>query len=156
MARASEVLVITGAGRGSPGGVGVVRQTILTLLAVLRRRGVVSTFGEHTSGSFVVSLAPVRALFESMRRTRARLPVSEAVDVSLFDALSHDTRAALQFLAERTLDDLGAPRSARFVKDEMIRQFGLLSRALRPDAPDPDAQLRELIAVASESMESDV
>ena len=152
MMRAGEVLVITGRGLGSPGGVGVVREAIVTHLGTLRRRGVVATVGEHTPGSFVVTLAPVRALFESVRRSRVRLPNPDPVDQQLFAALAPETRAALQQLAECTLDELGAPRSARFVKDEMQRQFTLLSGALQPGLADPDGRLRDLIAIAMDAM----
>ena len=152
MMRAGEVLVITGRGLGSPGGVGVVREAIVTHLGKLRRRGVVATVGEHTPGSFVVTLAPVRALFESVRRSRVRLANPDPVDQQLFAALAPETRAALQQLAECTLDELGAPRSARFVKDEMQRQFTLLSGALQPGLADPDGRLRDLIAIAMDAM----
>ena len=152
MERAGEVLVITGRGLGSPGGVGVVREAIAAHLGALRRRGVVASVGEHTPGSFVVTLAPVRALFESVRRSRVRATGPDPVDPTLFAALSPDTRVALQELAECTLDELGAPRSARFVKDEMQRQFTLLSGALQPGLADPDGRLRELIDIAIDAM----
>src|ERR671932_247884 len=67
---AGDVLIITGRGRGSPGGVSAVREATLKLLHSLRRRGVVAGHTEQTAGSFVVTLAPMRALFESPRRQR--------------------------------------------------------------------------------------
>ena len=73
MARAGEVLIITGRGRGSDGGVSVVREAINALLHVLRRRGVVREFREHTAGSFVVTLAPIAELWEAPRRKRDRV-----------------------------------------------------------------------------------
>ena len=54
--RAGEVLVITGRGNQSPGGVSAVRGAIAALLPVLRRKGVVSEWREHSPGSFVVKL----------------------------------------------------------------------------------------------------
>ena len=42
MARAGDVLVITGRGKGSPGGVAVVREAIRKLLGTLKRKGVVA------------------------------------------------------------------------------------------------------------------
>lgn len=154
MARAGEVLVITGRGRGSPGGIGVVREAVLGHLGKLRHRGVVASVGEHTPGSFVVTLAPIRALFETVRRSRARLPKPEAADEEHFALLSRSTRAALRQLAEHTLDDLGAPREEAFVVDEMKRQFALLSSALQPGLADPDGRLRELVAIATDAMVS--
>src|SRR5690242_6933186 len=63
VARAGEVLIITGRGRGSEGGVSVVRESVNSQLHVLRRRGVVRAFQEHTPGSFVVTLAPISELW---------------------------------------------------------------------------------------------
>ncbi|MFI5246882.1 MAG: Smr/MutS family protein, partial [Gemmatimonadales bacterium] len=68
MSRAGEVLVITGRGRGSPGGIAVVREAVRKLLGTLKRKGVVAAVAEHTPGSWVVTLAPVRALFEAVPR----------------------------------------------------------------------------------------
>jgi len=65
---AREVLVITGRGNQSPGGVSPVREGIVALLPSLRRRGVVSDWKEHTSGSFVVRLAPISSLLNAPRR----------------------------------------------------------------------------------------
>src|SRR5581483_8401542 len=70
--RAEEVLIITGRGNQSEGGVSVVRESVLRLLHTLKRRGVVSGQEEHTPGSFVVTLAPVSALWESPKRNRGR------------------------------------------------------------------------------------
>jgi len=55
--RAGEVLIVTGRGNQSDGGIPVVREAVIRLLLVLRRRGVVSGHEEHTPGSFVVTLA---------------------------------------------------------------------------------------------------
>src|SRR5262252_4615910 len=54
-----EVLVITGRGNNSEAGVSVVREAVIRLFHVLKRRGVVLGHQEHTPGSFVVTLAPV-------------------------------------------------------------------------------------------------
>src|SRR4051794_3816358 len=66
--RAEEVLIITGRGNQSEGGVSVVRDAVIRLLLVLKRRGVVRGHDEHTPGSFVVTLADVSALWESPKR----------------------------------------------------------------------------------------
>src|ERR1041385_1178825 len=53
--RSESVLVITGRGNQSVGGVGVVKEAITALLHSLRGRGVVSGWAEHTPGSVVVT-----------------------------------------------------------------------------------------------------
>ena len=68
MARAGEVLVITGAGRGSVDGVPVIREAVRKLLTALSRRGVVHAVREHSPGSYAVRLAPITALFDGGRR----------------------------------------------------------------------------------------
>ena len=70
MARAGEVLIITGRGAGSPDGIGAVRGAITNLLARLKRAGVVENVGTHTAGSFVVELASIQSLFDVNRRSR--------------------------------------------------------------------------------------
>jgi hypothetical protein len=135
MRQGGEVLVITGRGRGSEGGVSVVREAIVKLLHSLRRRNVVVDVQEHTAGSFVVRLAPVRALFEAPARTRhpSERPPAPPPDPESLRALDAHTRALLRELALRALDALGvvAPAEA-LVRDEMVRQFGTLSAALPP------------------------
>src|SRR5689334_12617868 len=98
MARAGEVLIITGRGRGSEGGVSVVREAINALLHVLRRRGVVREFREHTAGSFVVTLAPISELWEAPRRRRDRGQPEAPAPPSL-KGLDEETRLLLRNLA---------------------------------------------------------
>src|SRR5690606_37219832 len=59
---AAEVLVITGRGRNSDGGVSPVKHEVGRLLARLRRGGVVRESHPHAEGAFVVVLAPLSAL----------------------------------------------------------------------------------------------
>ena len=153
MAKAGEVLVVTGRGKGSPGGVAVVREAIQRLLVTLRRKGVVSSSEDHTPGSFIIRLAPVRALFETMPRSRAhatRVPPAEPAELA---ALDKRTRTGLRRLAERSLEMLGAPRSDRFVHDEMTRQFAVLSSALGADKSNRENRLLLLIAAAQDSFD---
>lgn len=132
--RAGEVLVITGAGNNSPGQVGVVREEIRKLLGRLRRAGVVAAVSEHTPGSFAVTVAPLRALFDAPARSRdghrgrqrhptPRNPASLA-------GLTPATLALLRQLATRSLESLGfAVTDDTYVQAEMEREFTLLTRA---------------------------
>jgi hypothetical protein len=149
MARAGDVLVITGRGKGSPGGVAVVRDAILRLFGALKRKGVISAVAEHTAGSFVVTLAPVRALFETVPRSRSHDARLKPGDPAELQALGAPTRALLRALAERSLEVLGAPRTAGLVHDEMIRQFAILSSAVAHDETDREGRLQFLIETAS-------
>ena len=153
MAKVAEVLVITGRGKGSVGGIAVVRGAVSRLFITLKRKGVVAGVGEHTPGSFVVSLAPIRALFETMPRSRARAPRAAPADPKEFEALSASARAELRWLAERSLDALGAPRTERFVRDEMKRQFAVLSSAIAPTEKHREKRLRTLIAAAADAFD---
>ena len=153
MAKVGEVLLITGRGKGSPGGVGVVREAVRRLLGTLKRKGVVAAVGEHTPGSFVVTLAPVRALFETAPRSRSRGERPPPPDPHALGALAADTRARLRRLAERSLEALGARRTEPFVYDEMTRQFSVLASAMAPDETDREGRLRSLIAAAHDSFD---
>ena len=153
MAKAGEVLLVTGRGKGSPGSVGVVREAVLCLLRILRRKGVVAAIGEHTPGSFAVTLAPVRALFEAAPRTRHRERVEPPPDAAEFAGLRQETRASLRRLAVRAVETLGAPPTEVFVQDEMQRQFAVLTGAIAPDELDREERLQFLIAVALDAFD---
>jgi hypothetical protein len=145
--KASEVLVITGAGHGSPGGVGVVRDAVRKALTQLKRKRVVATVAEHTSGSYVVTLERTAALFEAGRRTRdhtrdPRVPLEEIPGLEL------ETVRLLRALSARALDALGAPRTERFLADEFARQFSLLSASIPADLPNREQRLREVVRAA--------
>jgi hypothetical protein len=155
MARAGDVLVITGRGRGSPGGVAVVREAIEKLFGTLKRKGVISNVAEHTAGSFVVTLAPVRALFETVPRSRSRDSSVRPGDPKELRALDAPTRSTLRALAERSLEVLGAPRSEKFVHDEMVRQFAILSSAVAHDETDREGRLQFLIEAARDAFDDD-
>jgi len=155
MARAGDVLVITGRGRGSPGGIAVVREVIRKLIGTLKRKGVVSAVAEHTAGSFVVTLAPVRALFETVPRSRSNDARVRAADPKELRALDAPTRATLRGLAERSLEVLGAPRTEGFVHDEMVRQFSILSSAVAHDETDREGRLQFLIEAARNAFDDD-
>lgn len=145
--RAGEVLVVTGRGNQSPDGVSPVREAVIRLLHTLKRRGVVTGHEEHTAGSFVVTLAPVHALWESPKRKRDQPPPPP--EPPSLDALTADTRKLLRDLAERALDALGMRERDAFVEGEMLRQFGAIAASV-PDGPRREARLRDAIQLAME------
>lgn len=149
MAQAGEVLVITGRGSRSVDGIAVVRPAIERLFTRLKRLGVITRVRPQTEGSFVVTLAPVKALFEAPKRSRAAY-LPPKVDESAFLGLSAETREALRHLAVRSLEALGAPASPRFVEDEMRRQLSLLA----PGLPPGENSDRALLRIAREVAES--
>ena len=155
MAKAGDVLIVTGRGKGSPGGVAVVREAIRKLLSTLKRKGVVSAVDEHTPGSYVVTLAPVRALFETVPRSRGTTPRVRPADPLELRALGAATRKKLRELAEESLHVLGAPQTDSLVHDEMSRQFAILSSAVAPDETDREGRLEFLIDAARDAFESD-
>jgi hypothetical protein len=143
-ARAGEVLVVTGRGNASPGGVSVVREQVVRLLASLRRRGVVADVREHTPGSFVVRLASLRTLTEAPRRRREPAAAPPPADPPAIRELEPETRRLLRRLAEHALQGLGIAGGEPFVEAEMIRQFALLAAGV-PDGADREARLRDVI-----------
>ena len=155
MQRAGEVLVVTGRGNASDGGVSVVREAVGKLLTQLKRRGVVTAVREHSPGAFVVRLAPVSALFEGGQRKREARQPPPPRDPRVLHGLEPETRRLLRRLAERSLEALGATRlDGRFVTDEMVRQFTALSPAV-PGGPDRELQLRSAIRLALVELEDD-
>jgi hypothetical protein len=153
MARAGEVLVVTGRGKGSPGGIAVVREAIRKLLGTLKRKGVVASVAEHNAGSFVVTLAPVRALFETLPRSRSNDARVKPRDPRELRALDAPTRASLRALAERSLEELGAPRTEGLVHDEMVRQFSILSSAIAQEETDREGRLQFLIEAVRDAFD---
>lgn len=127
-AMAGEVLLITGRGNRSEGGVSPVREAVVKRLALLRRRGVVATVQEHTPGSFVVGLAPMTALWDAPRRRKDQPPPPP--DPPSLAALASPTQALLRRLAACSLDALGLRHTDRFIESEMLRQFSRLASAV--------------------------
>jgi hypothetical protein len=153
VARAGDVLLITGRGNQSDGGVSPVRQAIVKHLAALKRRGVVSATAEHSPGSFVVTLAPISALFETPKRGRHAVPTPRR-DPQALEGLSRETLDALRLLAAQVLDRLGAGAVAeRYLADEMGRLFAQLSAGV-PAAADRERALRSAIAAAVADLDS--
>ena len=124
-----DVLVITGRGAGSVGGIPVVKNATIRVLNRLRRLGVITGYGEDTPGSFVVQLAPIRSLLEAPARRRSPIAKSTRRLPSI-QGLKPDTRDRLHYLASRALDALGVKNpSERQVEREMMRQFTVIAGA---------------------------
>ncbi len=150
---ATDVLVITGRGNRSVDGLSPVREAIIKLLPSLRRRNVLSSFAEHTPGSFAVTLAPVRALFEAPKRRREKTAPTPPIGPASLAALDGETRSALQDVAVAMLASLGAMSPTRaMIDDEMCRQFAQISAAL-PAGPDKEALLQQAAQRALEEFE---
>jgi hypothetical protein len=150
-----DVLVITGRGNQSPGGVGVVREAIIALMPSLRRRGVVASWREHTPGSMVVTLAPITTLLTAPRRNRERAYDSGEMRIATPESLrglEPETLADLRQLAIRTIESLGVDDSTRFINDEMQRIFSTLTMTL-PVSADRDGTLRRAIKSALEEVD---
>ncbi len=151
-----EVLVITGRGNQSVNGVGVVREAIMALLLSLRRRGVVTSWREHTPGSIVVTLAPVTALLGAPKRTRERESDGrqrEARTPESLTALEPETLSLLRRLAVRTIESLGVADTLPFVEEEMQRTFATLSVTL-PVSTDREGTLQRAIQSAIDELDS--
>lgn len=150
---AEEVLIITGRGKQSAAGFSVVRQAAIRLLHALKRSGVVAGHAEHTPGSFVVTIAPLSALWEAPRRRRSReaAPEARSTPPSL-DDLDAESRRMLRDLAERALEGLGIRDTARFLHGEMLRQFSAIAATIG-NVPTRDARLRAALREALQQHE---
>lgn len=150
--RAEEVLVITGRGNQSEGGISVVRERVIALLHTLKRRGVVGGHVEHTPGSFVVTLAPISALWDSPSRNRDRAVVAPPAAPASLESLDADTKTMLRNLAERSLEGLGIKDTATFLHGEMLKHFSALATTIGPGA-DREQRLRQAIQAALDQYE---
>lgn len=136
---ATEVLIISGRGNGSEAGYSVVREAVARTLRQLKRQGVVDRVAEHTPGSFVATLAPMRRLLEGTRRTapaRGDVPGSAALN-----GLDPVTATLLRALAERALAALGVRETDAFLDREMATQYAAFLRAV-PSGEGRDERLR--------------
>jgi hypothetical protein len=146
----AEVLIITGRGNNSAGGVSVVRSAVEGLIQRLRQRGVVARHAEHTAGSFVVVLAPVSALWNAPSQAATSPERTPPPDPPSLEALDRETRVLLRQLAERSLEQLGVRGDRdRFVDAEMLRQFTALAATLAADHQRED-RLRDAVRRALE------
>jgi hypothetical protein len=140
-----EVLIITGRGNQSVGGVGIIRQEILGMLPSLRRRGIVESWREHTSGSIIVKLAPMSALLlASKRRRDGANAMPEEVDPKSLAALGATTLRLLRQLAVQNLESLGVNDSKPFIEQEMVRTFSAIAASI-PAGENREERLRAAI-----------
>jgi hypothetical protein len=152
VAGTSEVLLISGRGNQSPGGVSAVRAAIVALLPALRRRGVVSEWREHTPGSFVVKLGSISALLNAPRRKRDRALVAMPADPQSLTGLEGSTLSLLRRLAMRSLESLGVRHPEKYVDEEMLAKFNSLAGSVAPGA-EGEVRLREAISAALEQLD---
>ena len=152
VSKADEVLLITGRGNQSPGGISAVRAAIVALLPALRRRGVVVEWREHTPGSFVVKLGSISSLLDAPRRKRDRALVAKPADPQSLAQLEKSTLSLLRRLAIRSLESLGVRQPEKFVDAEMVSKFNSLAGGVVPGA-EGEARLREAIATALEQLD---
>lgn len=149
VAKAEEVLIITGRGNNSVGGIGVVRQAILQMMPALRKKGVVESWREHSPGSVVVTLAPMSALFSAANRRRGGAVHETTHEDSSLSGLSAQAISELRQLAMYNLDAIGVDHGEQFLRAEMIRTFSRLMSAI-PDAQRSEESLRASIKAAIE------
>lgn len=152
VSRAGEVLVITGRGNQSPNGVSPVREAIVSLLPLLRRRGVVSEWREHTPGSFVVKLGSITSLLDAPRRKRDEKSTSRDSNPKSLEGLESSTLLLLRRLAVRSLESLGIRETAPFVEAEMLSKFNSLAGGITP-GPEGESRLRSAISNALDHLD---
>jgi hypothetical protein len=142
---AREVLVITGRGNNSEGGVSVVREEVRRLLSRLRRGGVVREVAQHTEGSFVVTLALLSALRDAPRRRRDPMP-PRASDPDSLMQLEPQTRDLLRKVSLRALEELGIRDPEPFVQREMLVQLSCAIHSI-PGCSDREERLRAALTM---------
>jgi len=152
VSRAGKVLLITGRGNNSPDGVSPVREGIRNLFPLLRRKGVVTEWKEHSPGAFVISLAPISTLLGAPRRRRDRNNVPAMVTPASIQALEPATIVLLRKLAQRSLEVLGAQVTDNFLEAEMLSKFSALAAGIQPGR-DGELRLREAMIEALDDLD---
>lgn len=139
-----EVLVVTGRGNNSEGGISPVREAVVRTISSLRRRGVIERYEEHTPGSFSIQLASITAMVDAPRRKRQKGETTQSRSVLV---LSQGNGRLLRDLAERSLEALGVKQTAAFMETEMERQLRAIMSAIG-DGPDKEPKLRAALRAA--------
>ena len=145
--KSDAVLIITGRGNNSEGGVSVVREGTIRVFRELQRKGVIADFSEHTAGSFVVTLAPMSAMLDARSNRHEQSPLPALATPPTLSALDDETRRLLRALAEHSLDALGVREREPFVEREMLRLFGSLAATVS-EGPHRERRLRIAIEAA--------
>ena len=86
--QSGEVLVITGRGNNSVDGISVVREASIRVFHEMRRKGVIEGFSEHTAGSFAVTRAPVKAMFDAVTLDAAKHAAKRLYDGGVLVAIA--------------------------------------------------------------------
>src|SRR3954470_5015345 len=149
---ATEVLIITGRGNQSPNGVSPVRESVVGLMPLLRRRGVVAEWKEHSPGSIVVKLGSIKALLEAPRRRRPRGETQQSPHPESLESLEPATIELLRRLAIRSLESLGVRDPKDFVESEMLAKFNSLAAGVRPGV-EGETRLRAAINNALDQLD---
>jgi hypothetical protein len=145
-----EVLIITGRGNQSLGGVGVIRREILGMMPSLRRRGIVESWREHSPGSLIVKLAPLSVLLSVGKRRRDNnLTVEKSSREEVLSGLEPETTRLLRALSIQNLELLGIEDTEEFIEREMTRTFSALAAVL-PEGEGREAMLQSSIRHAIE------
>lgn len=145
----AEVLVVTGRGNNSEGGVSPVREAVARMISLLRRRNVIAHYEEHTPGSFSILLASIEAMVSAPRRRRDRSAKPEAPSPS--SEIGPANRRLLRDIAERSLEALGVKGTAEFLDAEMEKQFRAISAAVG-SGPGHEARLRSALRAALDQL----
>ena len=152
VSNAGEVLVITGRGNQSPNGISPVREAIVSLLPLLRRRGVVSEWKEHSPGSFVIKLGSITSLLDAPRRKRDEKANRIVANPKSLEGLESSTLLLLRRLAIRSLESLGIREPAAFIEAEMLSKFNSLAGGVTPGS-EGESRLRDAITAALDHLD---
>jgi hypothetical protein len=143
----ADVLIITGRGNQSAGGVGVIRQEVLAMLPSLRRKGVVESWREHSPGSIVVTPASLGTLINVGRRRRD--PEPQPRHPQSIAGLERQTAELLRQFALMNLESLGIVATDAFIEQEMARTFSMLMTSVL-ESPDRETAIRMALQRAIE------
>ena len=144
-----EVLIITGRGNQSAGGIGVIRKEVLAMMPRFKKRGIVESWKEHSPGSIVVKLAPTSSLFSAAKRRGDIRPARAVKDEGDLAGLERETVLMLRQLALRNLDALGVEHDEAFVRQEISGIFSVLAASM-PAAERGEEALRMALRNALE------
>lgn len=145
----TEVLVVTGRGNNSDGGVSPVREAVARTISLLRRRNVIDRYQEHTPGSFSIQLASINAMVNAPRRRRD--PSTPREPASPTKEIGPANKRLLRDIAERSLEALGIKHTTEFLDAEMEKQLRAISGAIGP-GPDREARLRSALRAALDQL----